>query len=507
MGWIDNLRNWLGGQKATTSAPRWWAGVAEEYRYAVQPDRIPTSLYQKLTWIATAVDVAASVAASTPLQVFQDTADGERNEVPGHEFARLWRRPNPLQTPTEFVRDALSWYKMTGNLYIWMNATSETDAPDELWILPSDKVKPQPDGNMFVSGYWFDIGTGSPYWLKHYEIAHIKTFNPANPFVGLSALQSLIYTANVDIAEQRWSHSLFADDNAKLPGMLAFADRYADPQWEELKAQAKENWGGTRRSGPMMMRGVGPQGVTWINMGATQKEMEFLESRISNRDEIWQKLAPGLANVLDVNATEANATAGKAVLLEFTIRPMHVALAEKITANIMPRYGDGLSVEFEDVRETNRLIDLQEQNLYHLTHTVAEARREYYGDDPLGDERDSLLVAEVGKAQPQSSGAAERQAPPTAAPDGESVTDAAKTAELQAWERYALKRLGKPGGREFEPRVLDIFAAARIKAALKLARNADDVHAVFERERNGGGNDLLAAAVAELRRYNDGRQS
>ena len=84
--------------------------------------------------------------------------------------------------------------------------------------------------------------------------------------------------------------------------------------------------------------------------------------------------------------------------------------------------------------------------------------------------------------------------------DGEFM--AQQQAEMKAWERWAVKRLGKPAGREFEPRVIPLFQAARIKSALTAAATPADVRAVFERETAAGDN-VIAQAVAELRRFND----
>lgn len=491
----------LAARKATGAPPHWWGNVADEYRYSTEPNRTPASLYQKLTWIATAIDVPAQMAAGTPLEIYQDTQDGEKKELPGHDFLRLWRKPNELQTTTEFIRDSLSWYKAAGNLYWWLNCASETDAPDELWILPSDRVKPVPDGKMYVKGYTLDLGN-SKVFLEPHEICHIKTFNPLNPFIGLSAIESLMYVAGTDLSQQKWAYNLFANDSGKLPAAVMFADRIEDTEWENIRGELRKQWAGEKGDRPITLRGVGKGGVELLQLAANQKEMEFLASRISNRDEIWQRLAPGLANVLDTNVTEANATAGKAILLEFCIFPMLTSIHENITAKILPRYGDGVSAEFEDVRETNRLIDLQEQTEYSKTHTVAEIRKEYYGDEPLGDERDALLPTEIGKGNAPPPASPDMTQPPEQAPDGEQMVDDAKALELRAWENYAVKRLGKAGGREFEPRALDLLTASRVKAMLRAAHTIADVRAVFALER-GNQASLIQQAVTELRRHND----
>ena len=53
--------------------------------------------------------------------------------------------------------------------------------------------------------------------------------------------------------------------------------------------------------------------------------------------------------------------------------------------------------EFDDIRITDRALELSEIAAYSQTHTVDEVRSRYYQDEPLGDDRGNLLVTEVGK--------------------------------------------------------------------------------------------------------------
>lgn len=56
----------------------------------------------------------------------------------------------------------------------------------------------------------------------------------------------------------------------------------------------------------MLLRGVGQGGVSWVQMGMSQKDMEFLAGRAFNREELYDALAPGLTSSLSKNATQAN---------------------------------------------------------------------------------------------------------------------------------------------------------------------------------------------------------
>lgn len=502
MGFLDNILSRFGYVKAqgNTPVPGWLRAESEAARWSM-PDASRAEgqarLYQTLTWVATAIDTTANASATTPFSVKEVV--GERTvNIPNQEFELKLKRPNPHQGRFEFLRDFFSWLKLTGNGYIWLNRANENAAPSELWIIPSHMIRPVPDGNMFIRGYMFKPGGAIEIPLETWEISHARTFNPFSRYIGLSAIESLMLTAGADLAEQRFNSNLFAKDNAKLPGALAFADNIPDSEWEKMKMDAQDNWGGMKRAGPMMLRGVGAGGVQWITMSANQKEMEFLETRKFNKEEIYGKLAPGLAAILDVNATEANALAGKAVFAEYNLYPLLTLAQEKWSNDILPAYGDNITGEFDDVRKSDRLLDLQEQEHYERVHTVNEIRSEYYGDDPVEDGDVPLSAWKGESAEPAP---AMQTAPPNTEYQSAEVSptpDETIKAELRQWENFALKRLGK-GGRDFEPRAIPLIQAARIKTELKAAITPTDVRRVFE---GASEHDVLSMAVKELARFN-----
>lgn len=504
MGFMDRIAGLFGYAKAAQAQyPSWALSMADAGRYAI-PD--PTSLegqqtlYANLTALSTAVDFLANSAAPLEVEVYKREGEGE-TEVINHAFELLLEKPNPAQSRFEFQRDIVSNYGTTGNAYIWLNKASEFAEPTELWPIPSRYITPVPDGRMYIKGYLFNAGNGKQP-LEPWEVLHVKTYNPFSSFVGLSPVQSLMLVGNEDIAKQRYKLNFFSKDNAVIPGALAFADMVPDSDWQKLDEDIKRQWGAGKRSGPLKLRGVGTGGVQWVAMSMSDKELDFLGSRAFTRDEIWSKLAPGLASILSPNATEANAIAGKATFAEYALWPMLSLFASKYTQAIMPAYGEGLIAKYEDPRQSNRLVDLQEQQEYAKTHTVAEIRSEYYGDDPLGDERDNLLPSEVGKSAPPAPmqpGPVATEPVVTDRPEAMTADMAPEIeAELKAWHRFELKRLGNAKAREFEPRALPLLKAASIKTALRAARTRGDIDAIFGVELSGG--DLLARAVAVLER-------
>jgi HK97 family phage portal protein len=513
---LDRIAATLGYTKAAVSpAPAHLRADAYEERFNIPDGTLAQNqaeLYQRLSWVHIAVSVAAQAAAGVPLSVKQLMGE-DRKDIPNHEFERLLNRPNPLQSRFEFLESTYAHRNLTGNYYWWLNRPNERTPPIEMWGLQPHKVKPQPDGNMFLRGYLYYPGgnESTPVVLEPWEIVHFRRFHPLNTFVGLSPIEALATVAVGDLAMQKWNTNFFGKDNAKVPGFLAYADPINDTDWDRMKAEMKEQYGGTKR-GLMMMNNVGKGGVQWVSTAMSQKDMEFLEARTFNKEEIFSIFAPGLSSVLAVNATEANATAGKSTLLEFAIWPQHVAVAEKITNDILPAYGPDLVAEFDDVRKADEAMELAQIAEYGKTHTINEVRREFYGDDPMQDERGLLLPAEVGTgitdARDPKEVADEKQAradamaltmqqaqPPEQTPPEEpkvSPGEAAaaqmpepptgKALDLDRWQRKAVKRLraGKGAACEFESEHISVDEAEAIGEGLKAATTPELIAAAFK---------------------------
>jgi len=422
-------------------APAFLRAEATAESYSIPDRSLPEAqleLYQRLTWVQIAVSTVASIGATTPFNVLQ-LAGESTDDIPNHPFELLLRRPNPLMSRAELLEATIAYYALTGNAYWWLNIVG--GKPAELWLLPPHKVKPVPDGRQYLRGYLYQADEMTSIPLEVGEVVHFKRFHPLNSFVGLSPIEALAVVATGDMAAQRWNTNFFDKNNAKIPGMLAFADPIPDEDWNKIKSNVKEEYGGTKRS-LMMLRGAGQGGVQWISTSMSQADMQFLDGRTFTKEEIFAIYAPGLSSMLAVNATEANSVSGKRTFIEYGVWPHLVRIAEKITNDLLPLYGPNLVGEFDDIRVTDKQMELSEIAAYSQTHTVDEVRAKYYGDDELGDDRGNLLVPEIGKgltpadpeAQTLSMEAARRaleapQQPPQQQAQDADVEDAADQGE------------------------------------------------------------------------------
>jgi len=468
-------------------------------------------LFQRLSWVYGAVMAVATTVASADFSVKKIVGD-KRKDIANHPLELRLLRPNPLDSRSELMVKTAAYHALTGNAYWFLNKRNETAEPVEIWAIPSHQIAPIPDGRMFIKGYTYEPGLGEPaQTLQPWQVVHFKRFHPLNWYVGLSPIESLAVVAQGDMQAQKYNTEFFGKNNGKVPGAIAFADNISDPAWDKLKTDIKEGWGGTQRSGAMLLRGVGQGGVQWVQMSLSQRDMEFLGARTFTKEEIYSIFAPGLASVLAVNATEANAKSGKATFIDMAVWPMLVAVAEKITNNLLPVYGDDLVAEFDDIRVVDRVLELQEQKTYGETHTVDEIRERYYEDNPLGDERGEMLPAQIGPATPLPGDEDEEtlgdmppmtpltepapetmqpmqpleespQNEPEAEPDADEAdamqAEVKARKELAAWRRFAVKH-GAAKALEFGCEHLQGDVAEVIRGRLAAATNAEEVKAAY----------------------------
>ena len=495
VAFIDKLIR-VPGPKAIsggTTWPDWALSMADRERYEL-PDYALTERQlgsmQAVSWVAQAVNAIASYVVASELHVRKTVGD-QHEEVVAHPFELLLDNPNPDMSKAELMRATIGSKKLSGNAYWYLNAASETAIPDEIWLVPPDRIRPIPDGRSYLAGYEYQAG-GKKQTLPPWQIVHFRNWHPRLPFAGLSDIEALAVTVEGDYKMNKWNLELFATDNAKFPGVLTFENNIPADQWQMIQNEFKDDNGGTRRR-LRMLKGVGNGGIHWIQTLMTPKDIEFLAGRQFNREEIFGLMAPGLANMMAINATEANATAGRKTLMDMAVWPQLVEIAAKITARILPLYGQNLDCEFDDPRLPDRAMELAEQEAFAKVHTIDEVRTQFYQDKGLGDERGKLLPAEVtaGKAgQPQVVAQPVTQPVDTTPgqPEGvdtneESTADTKaietkRTDELATWARYA-KKHGAQKALTFNCDDLPFGIETVVKARLSVAETTEEVSAAF----------------------------
>lgn len=485
----------LEAAKAKPHYDEWLLRTAEAEKWNMPDPSVyanQATLYQKLSWVLQAVSFVASAAALSPFNVERVVSDGKNKAINNHAFELLLRHPNPEDSRYEFLYATIAYWLLNGNSYWFLNRKDEFSPPDELWIIPPSMIIPVPDERMYLRGYAYYPGTGAEMALEPWQVLHFKSFNPFSRFLGLSAIEALALISAGDLGMQKWNTELFAKNNARLPGVMTFEQYPDDGIWQQMQETARKN--ASDRT-IMMLRGVGAGKVNWLQNAVSHAEMEFLEGRKFNREEIYNTLAPGAFSMLSENSNTASSRTGYAAFNALSVYPKHVMMAEKITNNILPFYlGRPLVGSFEDVRLADRDLELKEQEIYSKTHSINQINEEYYGGDEIfDDERGDMLPAQI-----TSSAGTGTLPPPNIAPETKPVqtpdntanqtmqdtgmTDAAAMMareELGRYQRKALKSVGQ--AIEFTSSHLDEAVMRRLNAGLPRCQDELAVKALFNR--------------------------
>lgn len=379
---IKQLTRW---QLDTADAQQWT--VPDPYIFANQAD-----MYRLDPNLGTVLDMFAEDIGMTTFNVKRRKGE-ELQDIPNHEFEMLLESPNPIDTGVELLAQTVTDYKLNGNAVWWLNRKSWSAKPDEIWYIPFNQIQPVPDGRMYLSYYKYFPGEAKePIPLPVWQIVHFKTRNPFNRYVGLSPIESLADTLAGDIGMRRTQRQTYVGNQGEPPSILGFKDFVSDDAWSEIQKKVKES---SEKNKMMLLRGTG-DAVSWMSRALSNREQDLVALYNQNRQDIWNRMVPGALAMLDSNANRSTADAARATYSESLWRMMQV-LAKKITKEILYTYtwNNKLVGEFDDPRFVDRQLEIAEIQEFAKYHTLEEIRKEKYTNEPLGDERDNLLPAQI----------------------------------------------------------------------------------------------------------------
>ena len=428
--------------------------------------------YERSPWVYIAINRIAEAGALAPLKVYRLERE-RRVSIDNHPLERLFDNPNPLTSRFELFEQTLGSLELHGNAY-WYLAGDAQGRPREIWVLRPDRVAIAPDERRVVGGYLYEID-GQQIPLDAIEVAHFRRWHPNNDYYGLSALSAARSAVQSDRHMADWNRNAFGQDKGVPAGIVNIHDFISDTDFERVKREWRNSYGGTARKTAFLRGGA----IEWQHIGLSHSDLDFLQGRRAQRDEILNIFGIPVALVSE-NATEANAKVAERLFIERTLWPKLVRIAQKITQELLPFYGDNLVAEFDDIRPTDTQARLAEIRAAYPLLSVNELRATYFqlppvawGDVAVSPHPQTPIHDETGRGDPSGR------------PDSAAHKSAIEN-ELAQWERFALNRLDKAeASRPFEVTALPDELAFEVSAGLLFARDRESVKSVFAGARDG----------------------
>ncbi len=324
-----------------------------------------------------------------------------------HPLIDLLKRPNPLQSYSEFFNSLFGYVLLSGNAYI-LKVGSELGQPKELHQLRPDRINIKGSGNPIPEKYEYTINgrVQNTYLVDQdngfSEVKHVKLWNPLDDYYGLSPMSAA--AVEIDQFNMSSKHNVNLLNNGARPsGAIIFKPQddagfsvnLSESQRQQLLTDLNNRFSGTANAGrPMLLEGD----FDWKEMGLSPKDMDFLNLKHMSATDIAMcfGVPSQLVGVPDAQ-TYSNVAEARLALYEETIIPHLQKIASDLNEWLVPLFDDRLSLEF-DIDSIPALAERKKKTYENVTSAVREGimtrneARKIIGLEPI-DGADDLYIS------------------------------------------------------------------------------------------------------------------
>jgi HK97 family phage portal protein len=305
-----------------------------------------TDGYQRCVIVARCVEIISQSIATIPVKVEVNGAEVEK-----HPLLTLLKKPNPVQSGTSLLEAYLSFYLITGNGFIEALRASSGE-PKELYVWPSFPMKSvEPRAGFVPLGYVYDDGVPAHArtWdvdpLTGYsDLLQIKTFNPMDPFYGLSPVATAAFAVDQHNEANTWNMRLL--QNASVPqGALCIKQQLTEGQYAKFKAELEESYTGAKNARrPMILSGD----MAWQTMALSPLEMDWLNGKkMSSQDIAAAFGVPTQVIPIPGEQTFANYEQARLALWQDTVVPLAEKVYEELSRWFSQMYGEKIEIKLK----------------------------------------------------------------------------------------------------------------------------------------------------------------
>ena len=302
-------------------------------------------------WVYSCVTARSQDVAEIGLRLFK----GDQ-EIHEHPVLDLINKVNPYMTKHDLFNATQTYKDLDGNCYWFLAREDRADGKGEvkeIYILRPDRVQiiTDKENPLLIKGYAYKQSNSAPIVFEPTEIIHHKNFNPNGnhplPSKGMGVVEAAYSSVFTD-GQMRVYNAAFFKNSARPDGMLIpSGDSAMSPEeYTRLKEEWNEEHQGSENASKIaILQG----GLKWQDISRSQNDMQFIDQKRFNRDEIMAifrvpKTLVGITE--DVN--RANADAAIYVFSLKTIKPLMQAIVDTLNEFLLPNFGDDrLRFEFK----------------------------------------------------------------------------------------------------------------------------------------------------------------
>jgi len=351
--------------------------------------------YTQEAWVYKCVSLIAETCAMINGDVYMRKSGNEQELIPDHPLDILLEHPHPKFSRFEVWNHTYCSLELAGNAY-WYIEKDSFGTPVQIMPLYSHRVKVVPSKSDYIAGYIYHI-RGEDLALEADEVIQFKFWHPLDDFYGLSPIEAAALAITTDVYAQIWGRDFFK--NSAIPeGIISTEQMLNSSEADETRKRWEQSFKGVEKAHKIAVLG---KGMKYEKIGISPKDMEFLQLREFNRDEILSIFGVPYSLLSVQNKYKATAIEEEENFKRHTIKPKLALVEEKITAELLPMFGETQKKLFYAYDSLSSKDEVEERmrdeiDLKYGVLTPDEVRSKRYGLPPRLDGRGSTIFPEIG---------------------------------------------------------------------------------------------------------------
>lgn len=243
-------------------------------------------------WVDRSVTIHATNIASVPFELRKGskrkyTVLGQVGDRNVHPVLDILARPNPydMQDYGDFVHATVRAALLRGEDY-WNVVRNRARLPGELYWVSPDMMRPLPDPERFVRGYWM-LGSGGQTTLDTSDVYWWRVYETQDRYGGHSRIESLRRILNLDMSALNVQQSVYAN-GALARGIVSPDDKegvgFSRASMDEMQKEWSERASGSRNAHSIMFFS---KPVKFQELGLKADEAQWVEARADARMAIF----------------------------------------------------------------------------------------------------------------------------------------------------------------------------------------------------------------------------
>lgn len=324
-------------------------------------------------WVYACVNKIAEGFAQVDWELYQMKGK-EVVEVEEHPLLGLLNRFNPKYTRFDSLELMAIYYKLFGHCPLLMIYDGVKKAPSELWVIPPQYLSVvAKDEDGYPITYRYTVN-GKFQNIDASRILDIRNPDPASPDKAFGIIKPIRPVADGDYYAKLWNKTLLLNQ-AQPTGVITVPNGIEDAEAKALRAMIEETYAGFENAHKIAIL---KNGATLTPFSLSPTDMDFSNLRDKNQQEICAMFGvPKILLGLDSGYNRATAETAEMVFAKYTLKPMLTKIIEQMNEFLVPLFGQGLWLDFQNPVPSDKDFELKEKEIgWNKWLTTNEIRRE-----------------------------------------------------------------------------------------------------------------------------------